>query len=54
MEGILDESSQKAVLNVLDESTKMLLQEISDNDPNRKAIAKSILAMPERIGKTKC
>ena len=47
MGGILDESSQKAVLNVLDESTKMLLQEVSDNDPNTKAIAKSILAMPD-------
>ena len=45
--GILDESSQEAVLNVLDESTKMVLQEISNNDPNTKAIVKSILAMPD-------
>ena len=47
MGGIMDESSQKAVLNVLDESATMLLKEISDTDPNTKAIVESILNMPD-------
>lgn len=47
MGGILDESSQKAVLDILDESTRALLQIISDNDPNTKVIVKSILDMPD-------
>ena len=45
--GILDESSQKAVLNVLDENTRVLLQDISENDPDTTAIVESILAMPD-------
>jgi hypothetical protein len=45
--GILDESSQEAVLNVLDDSTRALLQDISNSDPDTKAIVESILAMPD-------
>jgi len=45
--GILDESSQEAVLNVLDESTRTLLQDISNSNPDTKAIVESILAMPD-------
>lgn len=45
--GFLDESSQRAVLNILDKKIKITLQNISNNDPNVKEISQSILEMPD-------
>lgn len=45
--GILDGSSQEAVLNVLDDSTRTLLEDISNGDPNTRTIVESIFAMPD-------
>lgn len=45
--GLLDESSQSAILTILNEDTKRFLQDISDNDPRVKEIIRDILAMPD-------
>jgi len=45
--GFLDESSQPAVLAILDEDVKEVLQNISDSDPTVNKIVKDILAMPD-------
>jgi len=45
--GFLDESSRPAVLVILDEDAKEVLQNISDNDPNVNYIVRHILAMPD-------
>lgn len=45
--GFLDGSSQKSVLDVLDDSVRALLEDISNSDPNTRAIVESILAMPD-------
>ena len=45
--GFLDESSRRAVLAILDEDVKEVLQNISDSDPTVNKIVKDILAMPD-------
>ena len=45
--GFLDGSSQEAVLNVLEDSTRTVLEDISNNDANTRAIVESIFAMPD-------
>lgn len=45
--GFLDEPSRRAVLDILDDKTKKVLQRISNNDSRVKEIVKQILAMPD-------
>lgn len=45
--GFLDESSQPAVLVILNEDTKEVLHNISNNDPTVNETVKHILAMPD-------
>ena len=45
--GFLDESSRPAVLAILDDETRAVLQDISDNDPQVNKIVSGILAMPD-------
>jgi len=45
--GFLDESSRPAILAILDEGTKGVLQDICDNDSTVNEIVKNILAMPD-------
>jgi len=45
--GFLNESSQPAVLVILDEETKKVLQGISNNDSTVNGIVRHILAMPD-------
>lgn len=45
--GFLDESSRPAVLVILDEDAKNVLQNISNNDPTVNGIVGAILAMPD-------
>jgi len=46
MGGLLDESSQDTIFKILDDKTKNVLQEISDNDVDVKSIVESINDMP--------
>jgi len=43
----LDESSRPVILAILNEDTKGVLQDISDNDPTVNEIVRNILAMPD-------
>lgn len=45
--GFLDESSRSVVLVILDEDTKKVLQDISNNDPTINGIVRHILSMPD-------